>query len=73
MNEVMKVVERFYGELYDSDLRPRNNAGRNNLVPEVLIGNKDKVENALKRTKRGKTTGDHEITVDHVKDAGHIS
>ena len=51
-NEIIKVVEEFYRDLYNSDDFPQNNTNAENIVvPEITT---EEVKNAVKGMKRGK-------------------
>ena len=66
-NEIIKVVEEFYTDLYNSGYFPQNNTNAENIVvPEITV---DEVKNAVKGMKRGKAPAEDCITIDLIKDA----
>ena len=73
-DEIIKIAEEFYKNLYDSEDRPVDVAqDQTNIampVPEVTIG---EIRSALKGTKRGKASGDDNLTIDQIKDAGDFA
>ena len=70
-NEIIKVVEDFYSELYHSDAQPQNET--RNETTEIEAVTKEEIKKALKSMKRGKAPGEDGISVDLIKDAGEIA
>ena len=73
-DEIIKVAEKFYTDLYSSDDRPNNvNQEEVNIdtpVPAVTV---EEVRTAIRHAKRGKASGRDNITIDEIKDAGDIA
>lgn len=67
MDEIMKVAERFYAELYAVNVRPRDSTVRNNLIGEVpMVPNDEGGDEERKNCRRQRTT------MDLRKDGGNI-
>lgn len=69
MDEIIKVVERFYTRLYASDVSPAESTKRTSLAFDVLLVSKEEVEKGLQALKRAKAAGDG-LTVDLSKERG---
>ena len=70
-NEILKVVEDFYTDLYNSnDITQTEMNIAIEDVPDITV---DEIKMAIKSTKRGKTAGEDGISIDLIKDAGEIA
>ena len=70
-NEIIKVVEDFYRDLYNSNEQPQIEA--NAVTSDVPNITKEEIKRALKGMKRGKTPGEDGISIDLILDAGDIA
>ncbi len=72
MDEVVKISEKFYSDLY-SDTNEQEEEGRERETAYVEVPSitKDEVRNALKGMSMGKATGEDGLTTDLIKDAGN--
>lgn len=73
--EIIKIIENFYGELYESKTsRPQEEYSRvitnvgSETIPEITIS---EIEDALNHMKNGKAPGNDGITCEMIKTGGH--
>ncbi|XP_069992682.1 uncharacterized protein [Penaeus vannamei] len=70
-NGIIRVVEDFYRDLYNSNEELRIEANPvTRDVPNITI---EDIQRSLKDMERGRTPGEDGISIDHILDAGEIA
>ena len=68
-DEILKIIQGLYEQLYDSDIQTEEPESSNELTPNVTDW---EVKHAVNHMARGKATGPDNILIDTIKDGNDI-